>query len=73
MLCQDVNKMLLSMHRMVCGCQFGILLFKLFYLLEELLMCSKAMKGIVFWEVMLYSLVEVYRRFTGMFCFHLQG
>jgi hypothetical protein len=33
----------------------------------------KFMKMIVFWDVAPYSLVEVYRRFGGAYCFHHQG
>jgi hypothetical protein len=31
------------------------------------------MTSTIFWNVMPYSLVEVYRHFTEMYCLHLHG
>jgi hypothetical protein len=30
-------------------------------------------KNIVFWDIMLCTLVEVYRRFRGMYCLQVHG
>jgi hypothetical protein len=34
---------------------------------------ATSMKMTVFWDVVPYSLIEIYRRFRGAYCLHHQG